>query len=74
MKESETKATAVITMTVKIHLTQPWSGECTLNQIQTQAKRDAEEQIQMCLAELAKHHITLGKITSVQVTLNREDV
>ena len=74
MKEcSSTQATAIVTLTVKVHLTQPWNGDCTLDQIQKQARRDAEDQIQMCLSELNKRRSTVGKIQSVQIVLNRED-
>lgn len=72
MPDSKTTAIAVVTMTVSIELSQPWGGECTLDQVQKQARGDAEERLGMARAALAKDGIRIGEVRSVRIVLNEE--
>lgn len=72
MSESKTSATAIVTMTVSFELSQPWGGESTLEQIQKQARRDAEERLGMVRDELAKDGIRIGEVRSIRIVLNEE--
>lgn len=74
MKESKTSATAIVTMTVKVHLTQPWGGDATLESVQKTARRDAEEHLRMCATEMLKHSIRIGEIQSIRIILNEEKI
>lgn len=79
MPESKTSAIAVVVVTLRVELTQPWGGEWTLEKVQQQAKRDALDRVR-CLqfpnsrAQVGQgdREITVGEIHSCRIVLNEE--
>lgn len=72
MAESKTRATAIVTCTVHVELTQPWGGEATLEQVQRQARADAEGKLGNAQVELAKHGVRIGRVQAIRIQLNEE--
>lgn len=72
MTESKTSATAIVTMTVSVELNQPWGGECTLAQVQQQARRDAQEQLEQLRQHWATRGVRIGEVRSIRIVLNEE--
>lgn len=72
MSESKTKATALVTLTVSVELTQPWDGTFTLEQVQKQAREDALRVLGCLGADLAKRGVRVGDVRSVRIVLNEE--
>lgn len=72
MAESKTSATALVTMTVSVELSQPWGGEATLAQVQQQARRDAEERLAQLATEMLRQGVRIGQVRSIRIVLNEE--
>jgi len=72
MAESNTRATAIVTVTVSVVLDQPWGGECTLGQIQKQARQEAEDRLRYIAKDLAAQRITVGDVRGIRIVLNEE--
>lgn len=70
MSESKTTATAVVSCTVHVHLTQPWGGEFTLQKVQEQARESAMDLLRSKMGS----GISLGDVKSVRVIMNEERV
>lgn len=70
MAESKSTATVVVTMTVSVHLTQPWGGDCTLAQVKLQAMREAEERLTIAMQNVRQ--VVIGKFHSMRVLLDEE--
>jgi len=68
--ENKTTATAVVTMTVSVELSQPRGGECTLDEIQKQAREDATEKLAALGREFAARGVRIGEVRSVRIVLN----
>ncbi len=69
---TKTSATAVVTLTVNVHLDQPWSAGATLEQVQSQARADAVDVIARAATELSARRIFVGSITKIRIILNEE--
>lgn len=72
MAESKTSATALVTMTVSVELSQPWGGEATLTQVQQQARLDAEERLAQLATEMLRQGVRIGQVRSIRIVLNEE--
>ena len=65
-------ATASVTATVTIELSQPWGPTSTLTDVQRVASREAINRIQTFNEVLTKHGAQIGSITSIRIVLNEE--
>ena len=65
---------AVATATVSIELTQPWSGDCPLDQVRKQAIDDATDHLRRAASDLAKHGIRIGEVRSIRIVINEDKV
>lgn len=70
MAESKSTATVVVTMTVSVHLTQPWGGDCPLSQVKMQAMREAEERLTIAMQNVRQ--VVIGKFHSMRVLFDEE--
>lgn len=70
----ETSATALVTMTVSIELSQPWGADCTLAQIQKQARDGAETALGGLARDLNARGIRIGEVRSIRIVLNEEHI
>lgn len=48
-------ASAVVTLTVEVHLGSRWGSECTVEQVQGQAGREAVDVIELILQDAVKY-------------------
>lgn len=72
MSESKTSATAMVTMTVSVELSQPWDGEATLAKVQKEARREAEERLAQLAMDMLRQGVRVGQVRSIRIVLNEE--
>lgn len=71
MPDTKTSAIAIVTMTV-IELPQPWGADCTLAQVQKQARDGAHQTMHRITKELDARGVRVGEIRSMRIVLNEE--
>lgn len=79
MSESKTSVTALVTVTLRVQLTQPWGGDCTLEQVQKQATREALDRVKILNYPNSHRQIgqgdgdvTVGEVRSCRIIFNEE--
>lgn len=69
---SKTSAIAIVTMTVNIELQQPWGADCTLAQVQQQARDGAHGTMHSLRDMLELRGVRVGDIHAMRIVLNEE--
>lgn len=72
MPDTKTTAIAVVTMTVSIELHQGWGADCTLAQLQKQARDEAVGTLRGMEDALNKRNARIGEIRAIRVMFNEE--
>lgn len=72
MPDTKTSAIAIVTMTVSIELSQPWGADCTLVQVQKQARDGAHQAMHSLAKELGARGVRVDEIRSMWIVLNEE--
>lgn len=71
---SEVTATAIVTVSVEVYLTQPWSGTATINEIDDRARREAIQALERRLSLQAdgdRFNIRSSQVATVIVSESR---
>lgn len=68
--ETKARATAIVQVTLEVVLSQPWTGEATVAEIQKRATQQALEILRKVVEGDRTYSIRLGPAAGVRIVLN----